>query len=336
MYVTLLLVFPYLRNVKVNEFLLYYDFGRYLLFVCQIIVKLSFELRESSGLKGEGMDISVIAAQLVKEKVILYYPNSIKVLNGGTTSTVYLLDEEYVVKLNEAEVIREEANFLSFYEGNKLFSKFLYKEPFHTYIVYSFLEGSTSCEQGHKRSTLRTLVKEVINKYEIVSDLDVWGWKESPVQSWHEFLTTNVMEAHENVKRYISEEEYRTVLKLANSPSRGTGINQPFLLHGDLGFHNFIFQGNELHGVIDPLPVLGDPIYDLIYAFCSTTEDVTKETIHYAMKQCVFHKKESDLYEEIVIGLYLRIDTCLRHHPKDLEDYLAAWRYWMGEVEVTL
>lgn len=54
------------------------------------------------------------------------------------------------------------------------------------------------------------------------------------------------------------------------------------------------------------------------------------------MKQCVFYKKDRDLYEEIVIGLYLRIDTCLRHHPKDLEDYLAAWRYWMDEVEVTL
>ncbi|EJQ00504.1 hypothetical protein IC3_00038 [Bacillus cereus VD142] len=48
----------------------------------------------------------------------------------------------------------------------------------------------------------------------------------------------------------------------------------------------------------------------------------------YAMKQCVFHKKERDLYEEIVIGLYLRIDTCIRHHPKDLED----WRYWMNEI----
>ncbi len=291
---------------------------------------------ESSVLKGEGMDISVIAAQLVKEKVISHDPNSIKVLNGGTTSTVYLLDEEYVVKLNEAEVIREEANFLSFYEGNTLFSKLLYNEPFHKYIVYSFLEGSTSWEQGDKRSTLRTLVKEVINKYERVSDVDVWGWKENPVQSWNEFLTTNVMEAHENVKRYISEEEYRTVLKLANSPNRGTGVEQPFLLHGDLGFHNFIFQENKLHGVIDPLPVLGDPIYDLIYAFCSTPEDLTKETIDYVMKQCVFHKKDRDLYEEIVIGLYLRIDTCLRHHPKDLEGYLAAWRYWMGEVEAAL
>lgn len=294
---------------------------------------MSFELRESSGLKGEGMDISVIAAQLVKEKVISHDPNSIKVLNGGTTSTVYLLDEEYVVKLNEAEVIREEANFLSFYEGNTLFSKLLYNEPFHKYIVYSFLEGSTSCEQGDKRSTLRTLVKEVINKYERVSDVDGWGWKENPVQSWNEFLTTNVMETHENVKRYISEEEYRTVLKLAN---RDAGVEQPFLLHGDLGFHNFIFQENKLHGVIDPLPVLGDPIYDLIYAFCSTPEDLTKETIDYVMKQCVFHKKDRDLYEEIVIGLYLRIDTCLRHHPKDLEGYLAAWRYWMGEVEAAL
>ena len=103
---------------------------------------------ESSVLKGEGMDISVIAAQLVKEKVISHDLNSIKVLNGGTTSTVYLLDEEYVVKLNEAEVIREEANFLSFYEGNTLFSKLLYNEPFHKYIVYSFLEGSTFVNKG--------------------------------------------------------------------------------------------------------------------------------------------------------------------------------------------
>ncbi|MCP9278753.1 phosphotransferase [Bacillus wiedmannii] len=279
------------------------------------------------------MDISIIAAQLVKEKVISHAPNSVKALNGGTTSTVYLLDEKYVVKLNEAEVIREEANFLSFYEGNTLFSKLLFKEPLHTYFVYSFLEGNTSCKQGYKRSTLLTLVKEVINKYKMFPEAEVWGWKESPVQSWNEFLTANVMEAYENVRCYISEEEYRTVLKLAN---REAGVNQPFLLHGDFGFHNFIFRENRLHGVIDPLPVLGNPLYDLIYAFCSTPEDLTKETIDYAMKQCVFHKKERDLYEEIVIGLYLRIDTCLRHHPKDLEDYLVAWRYWMGEIKPAL
>lgn len=58
------------------------------------------------------MDISIITAQLVKEKVISHYPNSVKALNGGTTSTIYLLDEQYVIKLNESDVIREEAYFL--------------------------------------------------------------------------------------------------------------------------------------------------------------------------------------------------------------------------------
>ncbi|MGH1284186.1 phosphotransferase [Bacillus toyonensis] len=282
------------------------------------------------------MDISVIAKQLVNEKVILHYPKNMKGLNGGTTSTIYLLDEQYVVKLNESDVIREEAYFLQFYKKNDAFPKLLYKDPLSRYIVYSFLEGTTSCKSDHKRSILCKLVKDVINKYEKVPKVSGLGWKDSPVQSWNEFLTVNVMEAHENVRSYISDEECRLVFKLANSPNRGAGIDEPFLLHGDFGFHNFIFQENRLQGVIDPLPVLGDPIYDLIYAFCSTPEDLTKEAIDYVMKQSVFHREDRNLYEEIVIGLFLRIDTCLRHHPKDLEDYLAAWRYWMGKVETIL
>ncbi|MEK4707967.1 aminoglycoside phosphotransferase family protein [Bacillus sp. FSL R10-2780] len=271
------------------------------------------------------MDISVIAKQLVNEKVISHYPNSMKVLSGGTRSTVYLLDGRYVVKLNKSEVVREEADFLSFYDGNTLFSTLLFKDPLNRYIVYSFLVGTTSCELGYKRSTLCTLVKEVINTYEIVPEVDRWGWKDSPVQPWAEFLLTNVMKVREKLRQYISDEEHQLVLTLVNSPKRSTGMDRPFLIHGDLGFHNLIFQDNKLYGVIDP-------IYDLIYAFCSIPEDLTKEVIGYAIKPCIFHKKERDLYEEIVIGLYLRIDTCIRHHPKDLEDYLVAWRYWMNEI----
>ncbi len=83
------------------------------------------------------------------------------------------------------------------------------------------LRAQLFCKLGHKRSVLCKLVKEVINKYEVATEIDGRGWKENLVQSWNEFLTTNVMEAHENVRRYISEEAYRTVFKLANSPSRG-------------------------------------------------------------------------------------------------------------------
>jgi len=54
---------------------------------------------------------------------------------------------------------------------------------------------------------------------------------------------------------------------------------EPFLLHGDCGVHNFIFNDNQLSGVIDPSPITGDPLYDFIYAFCSSPDELSKETI---------------------------------------------------------
>ena len=282
------------------------------------------------------MDISEIIEQLVVNEVITNYPKEYKKLTGGTTSRLYLIEgkEQCVVKLNEPKVIEEEAYFLDFYENESIFPKLLYVDPINRYMVYSFIPGSTSYDAGNKRDVLCTLVQEVIHTYKIIMQMDQWGWKEEPVGSWQDFLLKRVMEANENLKTYIIEEDFHIVLEFVHSTNRHTHSNQPFLLHGDCGFHNFIFKEHKLYGVIDPLPVLGDPIYDLIYAFCSTPEDLTKETIDYVVEQCVFHKNKKGkvLYEEVVIGLYLRLEICIRHHPEDLEDYLKAWRYWMDLI----
>lgn len=282
------------------------------------------------------MKISEIIEQLVVNEVIANYPKGYKKLTGGTTSRLYLIEgkEQCVVKLNEPEVIEEEAYFLNFYENDSLFPKLLYVDPLNRYIVYSFIPGSTSYDVGNKRDVLCTLVQEVIHTYKVTMEMEQWGWKEEPVDSWQDFLLKRVMEASENLKTYIIEEDFRIVLEFVHSPNRHSHSNQPYLLHGDCGFHNFIFKENKLYGVIDPLPVLGDPIYDLIYAFCSTPEDLTKETIDYVVEQCVFHKNKKGkvLYEEVIIGLYLRLETCIRHHPEDLEDYLKAWCYWMNLI----
>jgi hypothetical protein len=34
------------------------------------------------------------------------------------------------------------------------------------------------------------------------------------------------------------------------------------------------------------------------------------------------------LYEDLVIVLFMRLATCLRHHADDFEEYLYAWDYW--------
>lgn len=146
------------------------------------------------------------------------------------------------------------------------------------------------------------------------------------------FFLRRVMEAYENLKIYITEEDFHTVHELVQSPNRMVHSNQPYLLHGDCGFHNFICKEHKLYGVIDPLPVLGDPIYDLIYAFCSTPEDLTREMIDEIVEKSIFRNRARNiLYEEVAIVLYCRLDACLRHHPEDLEAYLKAWGYWMNQ-----
>jgi hypothetical protein len=130
----------------------------------------------------------------------------------------------------------------------------------------------------------------------------------------------------------MGKEEFDFVAELVNSPSRLR--KDPYLLHGDCGIHNFIFEDQKLVGVIDPTSVIGDPLYDLIYAFCSSPEELTLETIQPAVNLLISQKGNINeiLPEEVIIGLFLRLSSCLKHHPHDFEEYLTAWDYWKKSI----
>jgi fructosamine-3-kinase len=143
------------------------------------------------------------------------------------------------------------------------------------------------------------------------------------------FLLQRVKEATNIVNSYLEKEDINLVVKLVNNPNRKSITSSPFLLHGDLSVHNFVWSEGHLTGVIDPAPVFGEPLYDLIYAFCSSPEDITVEVIESAASHLSNNGKKSThiLYEEVLIGLYLRLASCVKHHSQDLDDYLNAWGY---------
>ncbi|MBM7583693.1 hypothetical protein JOC86_000230 [Bacillus pakistanensis] len=63
--------------------------------------------------------------------------------------------------------------------------------------------------------------------------------------------------------------------------------------------------------------------------FVPSPNELTKETIDSvipAMKVGAYSGRV--LYEEILIVLFMRLATCLRHHPEDFEEYIHAWSYW--------
>jgi len=253
----------------------------------------------------------------------------LKALSGGTTSELYLLQSRYVIKKNEPQVLKAEAVFLKEYSEILLFPTLIYEEPQNNYIVYSYIKGESIYKRKYKRELLVELVQNIFNHYKIAESEGGWGWTDDQSPSWNDFLLQRAIEATNILKNYLSEEDSKLIYTLIKN-KKSEMINQPYLLHGDCGVHNFIFIEDKLTGVIDPTPVFGPRLYDLIYAFCSSPDDLKIETIETAANALLEDTK--NLYEDVMIGLYLRIATCIKHHPSDLDEYLNAWEYWKRQI----
>ncbi|MCA1320620.1 aminoglycoside phosphotransferase family protein [Bacillus tianshenii] len=279
------------------------------------------------------MDIHNVIDDLLHKNILKSEVAEIKQLNGGTTSKLYLLTCKggirVVVKSNLPQVIYSEAKFLYTYRGIELLPKLLYEDMSFRYIVYSFIPGATNYNRQNKKKLLINLVKSFINKYEEVPDHPGWGWLDQPMDSWHGFILNEVQEANQVLEGHLGKEEYQMVRNILDSEGFKNKRRTRHLLHGDCGVHNFIFYNGELAGIIDPTAIIGDPLYDLVYAFCSSPEDLSKETFDVAFDNLITGSKEYPC-EEILIGLYLRMEACIKHHPLDFPQYLKAWEYWKG------
>lgn len=276
------------------------------------------------------MEILKIINQLIDNNILHSKPTYYEKLNGGTVSDLYLLhlgDSKYVVKKNEPQIIKSEADFLTSYKETDLLPKLLFVEQSYSYIIYSFIDGTTNYVRENKKEHLKILVQGLLNNYNPVPSSKGWGWADQPSVSWKSFIIDEINNANKILHSRLDNSHYNLVLNLVEKDSK---VRKPFLLHGDCGVHNFIFNNGQLSGVIDPTPVIGEPLYDLIYAFCSSTDELTKETLDSAVSLLKFKSEIShfSLYEEVLIGLYLRLATSIKHHPSDFEEYLKAWYYW--------
>jgi hypothetical protein len=75
--------------------------------------------------------------------------------------------------------------------------------------------------------------------------------------------------------------------------------------------------------------MVGPLIYDFLYAFCSSPDDINIDTLFTAFDFLEQGRVEkSRLIEEVLIQLYCRIGLSIKHHPSDLPEYKKAWKDW--------
>lgn len=158
----------------------------------------------------------------------------------------------------------------------------------------------------------------------------MWGRIEYPRRTWQEFNDISIEEARVNIGNELSMDDYNLV-KLTANKLFDNDLEQGgrFVLHGDTGVHNFVYHESALIGVIDPSPMVGPLIYDFVYAFCSSPDDIHIDTLFSAYDLLEQGRVEKNrLITETLIQLYCRIGLSIKHHPSDLPEYLKAWRYW--------
>ncbi len=276
-------------------------------------------------------DIEHIVRQLYHKNILDSSELQVETMNGTTEGRIYALTDHkntYVLKLDDPQQIKSTSQFLQTYHRCTLLPKVLYVEPEYSYLVYSYIKGTTHYNRGSKIKWLTILVKELFNHYQ-ADQSPVWGRLEFPRRSWYEFNDISVEETKHNVGGLLSVDDYRLVKRLTKKLFDTEGQEDKYLLHGDTGVHNFVFDQFALVGVIDPSPMTGPLIYDFLYAFCSSPDDLNRETL-FAAYRMLEHQPVSNarLVEETAVQLYCRIGICVRHHPHDLADYLKAWDYW--------
>ncbi|WP_177186722.1 phosphotransferase [Paenibacillus sp. CF384] len=277
-----------------------------------------------------GPDIREIIRELSDKQII--HPDSklMHQMNGTTEGRVYILmvDEapRYVLKLEEAEYMSVVARFLNDYAGSPLLPKLYYLAPDHSFIVYAFIPGTTGDERGPKKEWLPKLTVDLLNHYLKVEQTD-----SSLV--WDDHTLDGLDFAKNEIGSLLPAADYELVHAIARKLLVRREGRTLYALHGDCGVHNFVFRDEQLVGVIDPTPMAGPLLYDFVFAFVSSPDDLTMDTLLPAFELLDHEPLErEELVWEVVVGLYYRIGVCLLHHPHDLPAYMEAWNYWKALV----
>lgn len=279
------------------------------------------------------LDLNSIIKELYEKGLIDNSVVATNNKNGSTDGLVYILSEQnegkYVLKIDRPQQIRLAEQFLQTYRHINLLPKTVYTDPAKAFIVCSYITGTTHYNCGQKKDWLTLLVKELFNRYEKYPQTDKWGRLETPIQSWSEWNNRSLIDTRSDWGSLLSIEDYDRVESIVENISKREEQETRYLLHGDTGVHNFVFDEFTLVGVIDPSPMIGPLLYDFTYAFCSSPDDLNLETLIAAFSLLNHEPIETSwLIEEVIFQLYCRIGICIRHHPHDLEDYLKAWEYW--------
>lgn len=242
-----------------------------------------------------------------------------KYFNDGTYSKVLLLNDTYIVKQSNPKAIQAEVEFLKQSSYEKM-QKPIYVDNNNDFAIYGYISGSIM-KTNNFTVSIDELIDELIsitNGYRPYES-SAFGHLFNVFSTWSDFLKDEVLYSQKTTKELIPN--YNLVYNCISNLEKYSFT--PKLLHGDLGTHNLIQNNNKLSGVIDPMTIIGDPLYDLLSALVSNIKILDKISLEFLYKK--IDEPKDKINNMLIIVTYIRIAKCLKYHKNDINVYMNFW-----------
>ena len=243
----------------------------------------------------------------VNNDKITYYTD------GATESIVFSIDNKYLVKTMNNNTLEVQEEFFNNY-NNDCFQKVLYINKELKYICFEYIDGVK--EKDYSIYNTEYIIKQIYDICNIYKpyEYEEYGYLYEDNKTWYQFLYDEVMYSSKD----IPDIDMHIVIDSLNK------INEfnvdKYLIHGDFGVHNFLVNNGKIK-VIDPMGVIGDPLYDFYFATLSTSALFNNIDIILSYFDKDINYKKA-LFN---IVLYIRMSRCYVYDRNHFDKYLELY-----------
>lgn len=246
----------------------------------------------------------------------IYYFN-----DGATDSVVFSLYNKYLIKTVDRLTYDVQLEFFNKYKYD-YFQKLIYGNKKLSYLCFSYIDGIKLKEiKDYKVEEIIEQIYNVVSNYKKYS-YQGYGYLFSDYnKSWKNFLQDEVLYSKKEIEN-VSFEKVDKSLKIIDKYKR-----EKYLIHGDFGVHNFLFNNNSLY-VIDPMGVVGDYLYDFYFAIFSSPLIFSKVGLDYILS---FFDDDLEYKKALlVVVLYIRMSRAFKYDKDNFNKYLNLY----NEIDV--
>lgn len=247
----------------------------------------------------------------LEEKLDIYInKDNIKYFNDGVSGSIVFKYDKYLVKTTDIKELDAYLEFFNLYKED-YFQKIICYNKELLYICFSFIEGDLFKYSFVEPTSFVEQVYNICSNYKEYN-YDAYGYLEEDKMSFIDFL---------------KEESYREEDKididyslLFNSYKIIEKNNAPkYLIHGDFGTHNFIVNNKKIY-VIDPIPLVGDPLYDFYFSIFTNTNIFIDLDVDYILS--FFDDRDYEYKRALmIICFFIRLRRSSKYDPENIPIY---------------